>query len=200
MPDSMFVTGVVGTPPVTTTTRNGMTRLQFRLGSSQRKYNKEAGAFEYGETNWYTVVAFRRLAENTAQSITKGDRVVVAGKLRIDEWEREGQRTHTVELIADAIGHDLMFGTDTFVRSASGSAASQAEPSATGVGADVGSPASAGTESTAVDSDGWTLPGAGSDDGTRAGATGTASDLADDADEVEAAVTELEFAGAEPPF
>jgi single-strand DNA-binding protein len=69
-----------------------------------------------GETNWYTITSFRTLAINTATSISKGDRIVVSGTLRIRDWDN-GERVGTsVELEASNIGHDLAWGTTTFVR------------------------------------------------------------------------------------
>ena len=69
-----------------------------------------------GETNWYTITSFRTLAINTATSISKGDRIVVSGTLRIRDWDN-GERVGTsVELEASNIGHDLVWGTSTFTR------------------------------------------------------------------------------------
>lgn len=69
------------------------------------------------ETNWYTITSFRQLALNASTSIEKGQRVVVAGRLRIREWDNGERVGTTVEIEADSIGHDLLWGTSTFTRS-----------------------------------------------------------------------------------
>ena len=69
------------------------------------------------QTSWYTVSAWRTLAEHVAESVRKGDPVVVHGRLRADVWEREGQPasvTHVVD--ATFVGHDLNRGTSTFLK------------------------------------------------------------------------------------
>jgi single-strand DNA-binding protein len=71
-----------------------------------------------GETNWFTITAFRQLAINVSTSVGKGDRIVVSGKLRVRDWDN-GERTGTsVEIEAETIGHDLVWGTSVFTRTA----------------------------------------------------------------------------------
>jgi single-strand DNA-binding protein len=68
------------------------------------------------DVNWFTVSAFRQLAANISQSISKGERVVVTGRIKVRDWDN-GERSGTsVEVEASAIGHDLTFGTATFER------------------------------------------------------------------------------------
>lgn len=212
MPDTISATGVVGTQPSLTISGNGMPRLTFRLASGQRKYNRDTGAWENGETNWYTVVAFRRLAENAEQSLSKGERVVVTGRLRVNEWEKEGVRNISVDLIADGIGHDLAFGTSTYAKSAPAAVhTTSAAPDQAAIGQAGPEPEAGGARPAqpAVDADGWALPGALAGDPSapmRVEATTPGDDSAggvpvgpaDEADEAELA--QLEFATAEPPF
>lgn len=62
------------------------------------------------------MTAFRTLAINAAASIGKGDRVIVAGRIRIREWS-SGERSGTsIEVDAEVIGHDLGWGTTEFQR------------------------------------------------------------------------------------
>jgi single-strand DNA-binding protein len=69
-----------------------------------------------GETNWYTVTSFKTLAINTAGSIQKGERILVTGKLLVRDWDN-GERSGTsIELEAEAIGHDLNWGNSNFTR------------------------------------------------------------------------------------
>jgi single-strand DNA-binding protein len=70
-----------------------------------------------GDTNWYTITAFRQLATNSAVSLKKADRVVVTGRLRIRDWESGDKAGTNIDVEADAIGHDLSWGTAAFSRS-----------------------------------------------------------------------------------
>ena len=67
-------------------------------------------------TNWFTVTAFSQLAVNAATSISKGDRVIVTGELIVRDWDNGERAGTSVEIEANTIGHDLVFGSSTFVR------------------------------------------------------------------------------------
>jgi single-strand DNA-binding protein len=149
MTDSITLTGLVATTPRHIVTSEGLAISSFRLASTQRRFDRSSERWIDGETNWYTITSFRQLAINAAASITKGQRVVVAGRLRIREWET-GERTGTtIEIEADALGHDLAWGTSAFTRSISSNVASTAEGS-TSVAATSDAPAEA--ESTDAES------------------------------------------------
>ncbi|MEY3383581.1 MAG: hypothetical protein RLZZ212_168 [Actinomycetota bacterium] len=110
------VRGLIATTPRQVVTESGLTVVSFRLASSFRRFDVEKQAWVSSDTNWYTVSGFRKLAENSANSLSKGDRVLVSGKLKIRDWDN-GERSGTsVEIEADAIGHDLTFGTTSFER------------------------------------------------------------------------------------
>ena len=110
------VRGLIATTPRQVVTESGLTVVSFRLASSFRRFDVENQAWVSSDTNWYTVSGFRKLAENSANSLSKGDRVLVSGKLKIRDWDN-GERSGTsVEIEADAIGHDLTFGTTSFER------------------------------------------------------------------------------------
>ena len=129
MSDIITLTGIVATIPRHLVTSEGLPITSFRLASTQRRYDRAKGEWVDGDTNWYTITTFRQLAAHSAASIAKGERVVVTGKLRIREWQN-GERTGTtVDIEADALGHDLSWGTSTFTRSIS-SSVSKGEPTA----------------------------------------------------------------------
>lgn len=110
------VRGLIATTPRQVVTESGLTVVSFRLASSFRRFDVEKQAWVSSDTNWYTVSGFRKLAENSANSLSKGDRVLVSGKLKIRDWDN-GERSGTsVEIEADAIGHDLTFGRTSFER------------------------------------------------------------------------------------
>lgn len=144
MSDNISVRGFVATDVRSNTTDQGLAVASFRMCTTERRYDRELGSWVDGHTNWYSVSMFRQLAANAALSIHKGDRVVVAGRLKVRQWARDDGRSGTsIDLEADTVGHDLMWGTASFRRSTSGhsdvasSAASGAEDIAAELGEDV---------------------------------------------------------------
>lgn len=111
MTDSITVTGVVGTDPNLHVTTQGLAITSFRLASTRRYFDRAKGSWEDGETNWYTISTFRQLAQNTVASLKKGERVVVHGRLRLRAWDNGEKSGTAVEIEADALGHDLTWGT-----------------------------------------------------------------------------------------
>lgn len=127
MTDAITVTGLVATTPRHLVTSEGLPITSFRLASTQRRYDRGAQKWIDGETNWYTVTAFRQLAVNVVGSVNKGQRVVVTGKLRVRDWESGDRAGTTVEIDADALGHDLAWGTSVFTRSVASTVANDAD-------------------------------------------------------------------------
>jgi single-strand DNA-binding protein len=112
------VTGLVATTPRHLVTQDGLEISSFRLASSVRKFDRTLNRWVDAETNWFTVTSFRTLAINVATSVSKGDRVIVSGKVRVRDWDN-GERSGTsVEIEAETIGHDLTYGNSTFSRTA----------------------------------------------------------------------------------
>lgn len=127
MTDSITLTGLVATDPRNIVTSEGLAITTFRLASTQRRFDKKESRWMDAETNWYTVTAFRQLALNAMASLRKGERVVVTGRLKIRSWDN-GEKTGTnVDVEAEAVGHDLAWGTTAFNRTILVSSA--AEPS-----------------------------------------------------------------------
>ncbi|MEV4557477.1 single-stranded DNA-binding protein [Kitasatospora sp. NPDC049285] len=94
----------------------GVPVANFRLAATERRFDKERGDWADGETTWVTVVAWRWLAVNLVSSVSKGDPLVVSGRLRVREWGEEGSRRTEVEIDARSVGHDLARGTSMFRR------------------------------------------------------------------------------------
>jgi single-strand DNA-binding protein len=110
MNDIITIRGIVATAPRHFVTGTGLSITSFRLASPSRRWDRATSAWVNGDTNWFTVTAFRTLATNVHESVVKGDRVLVAGRLRIRPWERENRSGTAVEIDGDSIGHDLAFG------------------------------------------------------------------------------------------
>ncbi len=136
MSDIITITGRVGTEPTVITTGEGVMIHKFRLVSKQGWFDRKKQLWAEGSPNWYTVTSFRHLAENVQHSVRKGDLVVVTGKLRVREWERDERRGIDVEVEADAIGHDLAWGRSVFTYVARNGAGTGAMGDQAGPGGD----------------------------------------------------------------
>lgn len=117
MSDIITITGFVGTEPRHSTSAEGLSITNFRLASTQRKYDRSQAKWVDGDTNWFTVSAFRQLAVNAAGSLHKGDRVFVSGRLKVRDWSAGDRAGTSVDIEADSIGHDLLWGTTSYTRS-----------------------------------------------------------------------------------
>lgn len=137
MSDIITITGIVATAPRHIITADGLPITSFRLASTQRRFDTSAEKWIDGETNWYTLTAFRQLATHTAESVYKGDGILVVGKLRIREWENDERTGTNIEVEAEAIGHDLTWGTGVFTRTVGAAIPTESEEAAepTAVGA-----------------------------------------------------------------
>jgi single-strand DNA-binding protein len=116
MADKITIAGLVATTPRHIITADGLPITSFRLACSTRRFDRTENKWVDGDTNWYTITAFKQLAINTASAIHKGERIMVTGDLRVRDWDN-GERSGTsVEVEAIAIGHDLNWGTSVFTR------------------------------------------------------------------------------------
>ena len=88
----------------------------FRVGASPRWLDRETGEWVSGETTWYAVTAWRGLARNCADSLRRGDPVVVHGRLSQRSWANNGNQGVDLEVRASFVGHDLNRGRSTFTR------------------------------------------------------------------------------------
>ncbi|MHA7238551.1 single-stranded DNA-binding protein [Arthrobacter sp. TMS1-12-1] len=146
MTDIITVRGYVATDVRLTSAQSGLAVAGFRMCSTDRRFDREANAWVDGHTNWYSVSMFRQLATNAGASLKKGDRVIVTGRLKVRPWINADGRTGTsVDIDADTAGHDLMWGTANFRRTAADRSETQpgtgAEEPAGGVPAGDGIPA-----------------------------------------------------------
>jgi single-strand DNA-binding protein len=114
--ENITVSGLVATTPRHLVTQDGLPITSFRLASSQRRFDRATSKWIDGETNWYTITAFRTLAINVAGSVNKGDRIIVTGTLRVRDWDNGERNGTSVEVEVTAVGHDLAWGSSTFNR------------------------------------------------------------------------------------
>jgi single-strand DNA-binding protein len=86
----------------------------FRLAHTPR--SERDGVWGNGITSFYDVACFRRLADHVAGSVVKGDPVIVHGRLRMREWQKEDRKGRDAQVVASHIGHDLAYGVSSFRR------------------------------------------------------------------------------------
>ena len=113
----MHVAGVVVTDPLVRKFDDGRQVMSFRVGSTSRRYDSNAKSWVDGQTLWVKVSCWRELATNAIECVRKGDRLVVWGRVRTEQWKGEdgGQRSD-LAIEAEALGHDLAFGVSRFER------------------------------------------------------------------------------------
>ncbi|WP_112469679.1 single-stranded DNA-binding protein [Streptomyces triticisoli] len=109
--------GNVATQPVHRELPSGAS-ARFRLAVTSRYWDREKNVWTDGHTNFFTVWANRRLADNTVASLNVGDPVIVQGRLKVRTETRDGTSRTWADIDALAIGHDLARGTTAFRRTA----------------------------------------------------------------------------------
>lgn len=93
----------------------------FRLACTPRRYNRRTETWSDGTTQWYTVTAWRGLADNCAESLRRGDPVIVHGRLDVRTWiNAHHVEVSGFEVEATHVGHDLSRGTSVFTRTQRG--------------------------------------------------------------------------------
>ena len=127
-------------------TPNGAAVVKFRVAVN-RRYRDESGQWKDGDTSYFTVNAWRNLAENIAESLTRGTRVVVAGRLQMRSWETpDGDKRSVVEIEADEVGPSLKWAKASVERTqrSGGGGYSGGGSSSGGGGGDWSAPAPVG--------------------------------------------------------
>jgi single-strand DNA-binding protein len=100
-------------------TPNGAAVANFRLAVTPRV--REGDSWKDGETSFFRINVWRQQAENVAETLQKGARCIVVGRLRTRSWETpEGEKRSVTEVEADEIGPSLKFATAKVERSSRG--------------------------------------------------------------------------------
>ncbi|MET8174554.1 single-stranded DNA-binding protein [Streptomyces clavifer] len=89
---------------------------RFRMAVTPRRWDREKQIWADGRTSFYTVWTRRTLASNLSGSVAVGEPLVVHGRLKVREEERDGVWKTSVDVEAVAVGHDLTRGTSAFRR------------------------------------------------------------------------------------
>lgn len=93
-------------------TPSGTPVANFRIASNPRQFNKQTNQWEDMEALFLACNVWRQAAENVAESLQKGMRVIVQGRLRQRSYQtREGEKRTTFEVEVDEVGPSLTFAT-----------------------------------------------------------------------------------------
>ena len=125
------------------------------VASTPRTFDRQANDWKDGETLFLRVVIWREAAENVAESLVKGTRVIIVGRLKSRQYEtKEGEKRTVIELEVDEVGPSLRYANakvNRTARSGQGSGGGQAG----------GAPSSSGGQQ----DDPWATPGQGAGGG-----------------------------------
>jgi single-strand DNA-binding protein len=104
------ITGNLTDDPELSYTQGGTAVANFRLAVTPRV--RDGNGWKDGETSFFRITAWRDLAEHLADSLAKGDRVIVQGQLKTRTWETpEGDKRQVVEVTAEEAGPSLRWAT-----------------------------------------------------------------------------------------
>jgi single-strand DNA-binding protein len=114
--NSVTIVGNVTRDPELRFTPSGQANARLGVAVNRRWQDRNSG--EWNEaTSFFDVICWRDLAENVSDSIKKGTRVIVTGRLEQRSWEQEGNKRSAVEIIADEIAPSLRWATANVVKS-----------------------------------------------------------------------------------
>jgi len=160
------VVGNLTADPELRFTPSGAAVASFTVASTPRNFDRTTNEWKDGDALFLRCSVWRQAAENVAESLTRGARVVVQGRLKQRSFEtREGEKRTVVELDVDEVGPSLKYATAKVNKSQRGSG---------GGGGGFGSSGGGGGNSSAGNDDPWATPsgGAGQSAGSPAGGGG----------------------------
>jgi single-strand DNA-binding protein len=124
--NTMTLVGNLTDEPEVRFTSTGTAVANFTIASTSRVFNKEAAEWRDGDTLFLRCTVWQQSAENLADSLTKGARVMVSGRLRQRSFEtRDGEKRTTAELVVEEVGVSLRYATVTVTKTSRGSASGQ---------------------------------------------------------------------------
>lgn len=94
-----FATGRLTKEPEKRTTQNGTSVCTFTLAVDRRYKNANGER----ETDFFPVVCWRRVADLSAQYLSKGKQVAIAGEVQMHSYEKDGQKRYVTEVVADEV-------------------------------------------------------------------------------------------------
>ncbi len=145
--NQITVVGNLTDDPELRYTANGAAVANFTVAHSTRIRDAQ-GNWSDGDTSFFRVSVWRSLAENAAETLTRGTRVVVTGRLKQRSWEnQEGERRSAIEIEADDVGPSLKWATAKLEKTSRSNAGGSGGSGGSGDWGDkVSSPAGGGTD------------------------------------------------------
>ena len=114
---TLTIVGNLTADPELRFTSTGTAVANFVVASTPRTFDRSTGQWVDGEALFLRCTAWAQLAEHTAESLTKGMRVIVAGRLRQRSFQtREGDKRSVIELDVDEVGPSLRYATATVTK------------------------------------------------------------------------------------
>jgi len=109
---TLTVIGNLTDDPELRFTQSGAAVAKFRVASTPRFMDKASGEWKDGDPLFLSCTVWRQVAENVAESLTRGSRVIISGRLRQRSYEtKEGEKRTVMELEVDEIGPSLRYAT-----------------------------------------------------------------------------------------
>jgi single-strand DNA-binding protein len=106
------IAGNLTSDPELRFTSSGVAVANFTVASTPRKYDSQTNQWEDGDALFLRCNIWRQAAENVAESLTKGARVIVSGRLHQRSYDtKEGEKRTVVELEVDEVGPSLKYAT-----------------------------------------------------------------------------------------
>jgi len=99
---------------------SGAAVVNFTVASTPRTFDRQANEWKDGETLFMRCSLWREAAENVAESLTKGMRVIVTGRLVSRSWEANGEKRTVNEVQVDEVGPSLRYATAKVTRTQRG--------------------------------------------------------------------------------
>ena len=100
MVNKVILIGNVGVDPEVRTLENGVKMARVRLATTERLFDRQNNTTKE-HTEWHTVILWRGLADVVDRFVKKGSQIYVEGRLRTREWERDGVKHYSTEIMAD---------------------------------------------------------------------------------------------------
>ena len=113
---SITLVGNLVAAPELRFTPSGAAVATFTVASTPRTYNRQTQQWEDGEALFLRCNIWRDAAENVAESLQKGQRVIVTGVLKQRSYEKDGQKRSVFEVEVDEVGPALRYATAKVTR------------------------------------------------------------------------------------
>lgn len=123
---TVTVVGNLVADPELRFTPSGAAVANFTVASTPRTFDRQANEWTDGEPLFLRCSIWREAAEHVSESLTKGARVIVTGRLKQRTYEKDGQKRYVIEMDVDEIGPSLRWATAKVNRATRNSTASPA--------------------------------------------------------------------------